>query len=257
MNVPINGYRAASAIWQDHLSEVLSSLGFRRCVLEPCAYRNDDTDVDGLNHGDDLLVTGPREQLVKLKAGASAKLVCSSSDIVSPDPQDAKVLRFLKREITCDPALGWLYEADKKHADEMIQRCGLTEEAKSCVTPGVQETLEWTTEEERDVFDPKLTPDDEIAWRGIGGVGQFLAGDRLDIKYATKEALRDAGTPRESSWKKLKRIARYLLHARRMQIIYIWQKKRRGLRAGCDASHAGCPRTRKAPPGSSRSSGAT
>lgn len=144
---------------------------------------------------------------------------------------------------------GWEFEADPKHTQTLISMMGLdTPDAKACTTPGVAETeadVSFETEEERDEKDPALSRSEERDWRGAGGTAQYLAGDRLDIKFATKEVLRDAADVRASSHKKVKRIARYLKFAPRFVYCYRFQKPTKTLKVGVDANHAGCLRSRK------------
>ena len=46
INVPLYGWRKASASWQDYQAEQLVHVGgFRRSVVEGCAFRNDEIDV--------------------------------------------------------------------------------------------------------------------------------------------------------------------------------------------------------------------
>ena len=86
---------------------------------------------------------------------------------------------------------------------------------------------------------------EEREWRGGAGVASFLASDRLDVKFATKEVLRDAGEPRADAWARQKRLGRYLLKAPRYVLVFRWQKPTSKIKVTVDASHAGCVRTRK------------
>ncbi len=67
----------------------------------------------------------------------------------------------------------------------------------------------------------------------------------MDVKFATKEVLRDAGEPRADAWVRLKRLGRYLLKAPRYILVFRWQKPTSKIKVTVDASHAGCVRTRK------------
>ena len=104
-------------------------------------------------------------------------------------------------------------------------------------------------EQERDERDPPLSAAEAHNFRGCGGTVQFISGDRLDIKFAAKEAMPDAGAPRKSSQTKVKRNGRYLRRAPRFVLRYRWQKPSHTLVMGADASHAGCRRTRKSTSG--------
>ena len=61
-------------------------------------------------------------------------------------------------------------------------------------------------EEEDPVGDQEVTK-----YRAPAGTGNYIAQDRTDIQYAAKEICRDMATPHPRTWKKMKRLARYLL----------------------------------------------
>ena len=48
-------------------------------------------------------------------------------------------------------------------------------------------------------------------YRALAATGNYLSQDRTDIQFAAKEICRDMATPRPRSWKKVKRLATYLL----------------------------------------------
>jgi hypothetical protein len=48
-------------------------------------------------------------------------------------------------------------------------------------------------------------------FRGLAARASYLAMDRIDLMYATKEVCREMSAPRKSSWGRLKKVARYLL----------------------------------------------
>ena len=50
-----------------------------------------------------------------------------------------------------------------------------------------------------------------------------MAQDRVDIMFATKEICRKMASPDKGSWKKLTRLARYLISHKRMLLKYNWQ----------------------------------
>ena len=103
------------------------------------------------------------------------------------DSDDLKQGSFLKRifRVTED---GWEYEADPKHAEQLLLEAGL-ENAKPPPTPGFHEVGEFEGSEEL------LDADAHHEYRSRAEVLQYLAADRLDLRYATKELTRDAAAP--------------------------------------------------------------
>ena len=73
----------------------------------------------------------------------------------------------------------------------------------------------------------------------------YLAQDRGDLQYATKELARGMSEPTEWYWSQLKRLGRYLLGRPRVELVYKWQKYTNHLNCFVDSDFAGCKRTRK------------
>ena len=63
--------------------------------------------------------------------------------------------------------------------------------------------------------------------------------------FAVKELMRKLSKLNDDDWQKLKRVARYLITALRLVMLYPWQSLTDTLRVYTDADHAGCLRTRK------------
>ena len=73
----------------------------------------------------------------------------------------------------------------------------------------------------------------------------YLAQDRGDLQYATKEHARGMSEPTEWYWPQLKRLGRYLLGRPRVELVYKWQKYTNHLNCFVDSDFAGCKRTRR------------
>ena len=61
-----------------------------------------------------------------------------------------------------------------------------------------------------------LKPEDATTFRGLSARGTFLAQDRADISFATRELCREFAAPVNSSPQRLKRLGRFLVGARRL-----------------------------------------
>ena len=55
-----------------------------------------------------------------------------------------------------------------------------------------------------------LTPEQATTFRALSARGNYLAQDRVDISFATKELCREFAAPANSSQLRLKRLARFL-----------------------------------------------
>ena len=86
-------------------------------------------------------------------------------------------------------------------------------------------------------------------YRAIVARVNFIAQDRPDLQYATKECAREMASPNRASWSRIKRIGRYLAGHKRLVITYLWQCMSKSIDAFTDASWAGCKVSRKSTSG--------
>ena len=73
----------------------------------------------------------------------------------------------------------------------------------------------------------------------------YLAQDRADVQFASKELARRMCAPTERDWQALKRLVRYLIQVPRVAVVFERQGRQRTLDGYSDADWAGCPYTRK------------
>ena len=95
---------------------------------------------------------------------------------------------------------------------------------------------------------PQTTPLSEAdvkRYRGLAMRINYLALDRPDVAYSSKELARGMQSPNVGHWSGLKRIARYLLGCPRMVWRYDDQDECGTLTMYTDSDDAGCLRTRK------------
>ena len=138
---------------------------------------------------------------------------------------------------------GWEYEADQRHVDLLIDGLSLSQ-AKGAATPG-EEEKKWEEEENRE----ELTGEAVRQYRGFAARLNYLAADRPDLAYAVKEVCRGMAKPTRGHWKKLKRVGRYLIDARRTVMRYCWQGEEDTVEAFTDSDWAGCRLTGKSTSG--------
>ena len=85
-------------------------------------------------------------------------------------------------------------------------------------------------------------------FRATAARANYLALDRPDISFATKELCRRMSAPRRCDLPALARVVRYLAAEPRIADMYAWQP-RTSLRVYVDTDFAGCTRTRKSTSG--------
>ena len=90
---------------------------------------------------------------------------------------------------------------------------------------------------------------EQTKFRGTAARINFLACDRPDLQYASKESSRKMSNPCNGDWALLKRMARYLVSHRRLIHFYAWQDASPTVSVYTDSNWAGCTRTRKSTSG--------
>ena len=86
-------------------------------------------------------------------------------------------------------------------------------------------------------------------YRALSAWCNYLAQDRPDIGLASTESCRECSSPNLNSFKKLKRLARYLAGLPRVVYHYKWQDAPEGVDAYVDTDFAGCKETRRSTSG--------
>ena len=92
-----------------------------------------------------------------------------------------------------------------------------------------------------------LSPEGATTYRALSARGNFLSQDRADINYTTKELCREFAGPANSSNRRLKRLARFLIHRKRLVYKYNWldDAATKELAVMVDTDFAGCRVTRR------------
>ena len=96
--------------------------------------------------------------------------------------------------------------------------------------------------------DVPLDEKDHTKFRGTAARANYLASDRSDVQYASKETCRFMSSPTELSMGALKRLGRFLLGAKRLIYKYEWQTADR-IECYSDTDWSGCGRTRRSTSG--------
>jgi hypothetical protein len=161
--------------------------------------------------------------------------------VLRTHPQShAKEGRPLNRVIRwCDDHIE--YEADPRQVERLIAECGL-EGANGYATLSVKATFKELEE------DADLLRAAHIAFRGAAARANYVASDRIDCQFPSKEICRYMANPTAHAWKALKRLCRYYRSAPRL--VYEYRKQSvECIDVYTDTDWAGCPRTRKSTSG--------
>jgi len=235
------GTRAAADGWQEEYSTLLVSLGFRQGEAVPNVFYHSTKQIVTSVHGDDFTSEGPADALDWMEACIAEAYEITVAPRLGPGPNDAKEGRVLNRIIRwCDGHIE--YECDPRQIEKLVAECGLAG-STSVATPGVKATF---AEMEED--SGELPGNRNTAFRGAAARGNYLAADRLDVQFGSKEICRWMSKPSVHAWKALKRVCRYLVGAPRL--VYCFkQQSVDHIDVYVDTDWAGCPQTRKSTSG--------
>ena len=90
-----------------------------------------------------------------------------------------------------------------------------------------------------------LSPTDATMYRALAARCNYLSQDRPDIAFASKELCREFSVPSQTSFKKLKRLVRYLAGMPRLVYHYKFQQPDDTINVYVDTDFAGCKETRR------------
>ena len=157
---------------------------------------------------------------------------------MGPEARDQKSIVILGRVVEWHADELW-WEADPRHVEKILEACGMGE-GNGSVVPGVRL-------QEQDGDDEELRGEELTRYRSVAARANFIAQGRPDIRFAVEELCRDMARPRQASWRKMKKLARYLKGQPRMV-----QKVKLGhkgigdeIKVIVDSDWAGCVDTRK------------
>ena len=253
------GFRPAAAAWEEHYAEKLQSVGFSRGAATPVAFYSKEKDISLVVHGDDFTFVGDDESLDWIESSMKKWYDVKVRARLGPDDHDDREASLLGRIVRWED-WGITCEADPKYRRLVMQALGLEEDSKSLVTPGDNgddKTDNWSrggdpsdrgaagnpvTSEARDLRQ-------DTKFRAIAARLNYIAADMPDIQFACKEVCREMSSPTERSWRKLKKIGRYLVGRPRLVWKYPWKDNIGSWHVYADSDWAGDVQTRKSTSG--------
>ena len=241
LRLSLYGTRDAASNWQETLASHLVSLGFIRGVGHPCVFVHPDRGIWTMVHGDDYVSAGFSDDLEWLeeKLGQAYEIKTAHLGPNKSGHSEGKVLNRIIRW----SANGWELEADPRHAELVIEQLQL-QDSKGLTTPSSDDDDHGT---EKDKV--PLSGADVTMFRGLAARCNYLALDRPDILYASKEICREMAKPVVGSLNKLRRLGRYLKYRPRVVWSFVYQHWPQELHVHADSNWAGCRRTRKSTSG--------
>jgi hypothetical protein len=251
------GTRDASARWEAFLASELIKHGFKQGLASSCCFTHASRDLRCMVHGDDFVFVGPDEDLEWAEKVMEESFLIKRVGKLGGDTGDDNEIRILNRVLRWTEA-GIKYEADPRHAEILAREVGASGPAVR--TPGVkgkasegkkggnaQETssscgVDSCPEEE------KMSEADTRWFRSGAARANYLAMDRPDLSFATKELCRRMSAPVAADAAALRRVARYLADEPRLVYSFVWQMSGE-FNAYVDTDFAGCLKTRKSTSG--------
>ena len=94
-----------------------------------------------------------------------------------------------------------------------------------------------------------LSPAEATTFRALSARANYLAQDRPDVAFSTKELCREFAVPNAQSFQKLKRAVRYLVGLPRLVYRYGWQETPAHFDVFTDSDFAGCQTSRRSTSG--------
>jgi hypothetical protein len=236
--------RPAAKAWEEDYAARLTGAGFVRGVAAPTVFYHPQWDIRIVVHGDDFTTTGRQKDLERFRSLMAEWYLMTVKGIIGPEPNDKKELCILNRRLRVE-SNALVYEPDPKHVQLLCEEFGLQQSSKGLDSPFAKD------EGKSPTGDEELSKSESTKFRALAARASYVAQDRMDVMYASKEICRDMARPTASSMMKLKRLVRYLLEYPCME----WRFKiRRKFNATVvnvysDSDWAGCRNTRKSTSG--------
>ena len=237
LQMSLYGTRDAAKNWQEEVARMMKAWGFMQGAYNPCLYYHPKWDIATLVHGDDFVSAGNEVNLRAFRTKLEERFKIKTQIVGHGGREDVQSEARVLNRIVRATEDGWEYEADQRHIEMLIDGLGLGQ-AKGVCTPG-EEEKKWEEEENKE----ELSAEEARRFRGHAARLNYLAADRPDIAYSVKEVCRAMAKPTKGAWKKLKRIVRYLVEARRTVTEYPWQGQEGEVEAYTDSDWAGCRQT--------------
>ena len=211
------GMRTTTSGWEKEYSNTLEMVGFCPGRATVVAFYHAEREVRIVVHGDDFVVEDKQSDLEWVRDVLAAKNILKVRSILGPEQGDQKSIVVLGRVVDWR-ADGLWWEADPRHVERILQVCGMVSGNPS-VVPGVKLREEDGDEEE-------LAGEDLTRYRSVVATANFISC---------------------ASWRKLKKLARYLRGqprvVQKIKLDVDWVGNE--VKIVVDSDWAGCSQTKK------------
>lgn len=243
----VYGTRGAAQNFDRKAESTMEALGFTVGKYNPCLYHNEEKQLKVVRHGDDSICLGTRDGQRWFHEELGKHPLMKLRGVLGPDRSrgDIGEIRCPNRSLRWERAQGnspehIAWEPDPRHAEILMAQLGLEAGSNGVTSPGIK---------------VKPTPDckqldaeTKAAFRSATMRLAYLAQDRTDLAYASKQVARRMQDPDMDAWLALKRCVRYLVHRPRVIHRFYRQRQPKKMAVFSDTHHAGCLRTRRSTP---------
>ena len=231
--------------------DFMVSREFQVGLITPCVFHSEKKNQQVYVYGDNFVAKGSRSQNNQFVADLRTEMLANVEGVLGPDPTQGdvqevvclnKIFRYVHGQNGNPDGAAIEIEADPRHADIIVQSLGLASASKAVVTPGLKQKIGGAAE-------TPLPENEARAYRSLTMRAAYIAEDRPDLKFSSKELARSMQCPTSESWEALKRLGRYLLGTPRLVQRMERQPPQTSCVAYSDSDHAGCLRTRRSTSG--------
>ena len=165
---------------------------------------------------------------------------------MGPGVHDLKSIRLLNRLIIWKDATAFApeeltWEGDVRHVEILAKQLGLS--TRSSLRSTVSDKTNW--KKKHPLLGTDLEAELVPVYKSATMRLAYLALDRPDVAFVSKELCRAVSRPTANAWEHLKHVTRYLLKAPRLQWVFMRQDPGSKLDGLSDSDWAGCPVTRR------------
>ena len=240
------GSRDAGRCWDDFSDNVMKALTFKAGEFCPCVYYSAELDAPCWRHGDDFVVLATRTVLATFFDGAQKHMLLKHMGTLGPckglgDILEVRCLNRLLRYVS--PAYksvddGYIeWEPDPRHLEILMAENGINADSKCLGQPCIKR--------EQGSDETLLDENAKFKYRSSTMRLAYLAQDRVDVQFCSKELARAMQAPTVWDRQQLQRAVRYLHGAGRIVQRFKQQQMPDSLVTFTDSDFAGCTKTRK------------
>jgi len=229
------GTRDAANAFEGFANEVMEAAGFIVGASNPCLYRKPDNPCIGWRHGDDIVICGERCTALRAESVLIEKMLIKRKALLGWGDGDDRHAMLLNRLISVefeDGRRSVMCEPDPRHIDLLLRMFSLDRgNSKGVVTPA---------DKQQEYLDQSpLEGEFVVNFRSGTMRANYVAQDLPQVQYTVNKCARAMSCPVRGALLRLKRLARYLAHDRRVIQVFYEQELPRYLKLRVDSDWAG------------------